>query len=293
MSSGISVICFAASYTISLGLELWGVWASIRWRRFAVIGTTAAGIVAHTWYLAHRVKEMPSAPLSSQHDWYLTAAWALAIIYLAAVCYYPRSTLGLFLMPATLALIAAAQFASMTPLATFQAPRFWGLVHGVLLLVGTLAVLIGFLTGTMYLLQSYRLKHKLLPGHRVRLPSLEWLGRSNSRCLGIATMCVGGGFFAGLVSRLARQEGDNLVPWNDPVVMSLTAMFAWLLLAEVFRLVYPSARQGRKVAYLTVAAILFLLLVLLNFNLSDSLHQAPNVEPTIITTGLWQHGGVR
>jgi ABC-type uncharacterized transport system permease subunit len=125
----------------------------------------------------------------------------------------------------------------------------------------------------MYLVQSYRLKHKLTTWQRLRLPSLEWLERVNSRSLGAAALFVGGGFFTGVLSRLAHTGGQNFVPWTDPVVLSLGGMMAWLIAAEVFRLAYPAARRGRKVAYLTVAAFVFLLLALGAVSLEDSLHK--------------------
>ncbi len=69
------------------------------------------------------------------------------------------------------------------------------------------------------------------------------------------------------------------MPWTDPVVLSLSAMLLWLTFAEVFRLCYPAARQGRKVAYLTIAAFGFLLLVLASVTWKDSLHMT--VEKTV------------
>jgi ABC-type uncharacterized transport system permease subunit len=224
--------------------------------------------------LGRRVAETPTAPLASHQDWYLLAAWALAVIYLAAKFYYRKSSMGLFLLPAVLALVGASQFASTVPLATFQAPRVWGRIHGLLLMLGTVAVLLGFLAGLMYLLQSYRLKHKLRTWEHLRLPSLEWLERVNNRSLGAATFFVGGGFLTGVLSRLANQAGQDFVPWTDPVVLSLGGMMVWLIVAEVVRTIYPAAHRGRKVAYLTVAAFVFLLLVLATTNLGDSLHQA-------------------
>jgi hypothetical protein len=50
--------------------------------------------------------------------------------------------------------------------------------------------------------------------------------------------------------------------WRDPLVVSSSAMLAWLAAAALFNLTYRAARQGRKVAYLTVASFLFLALVL-------------------------------
>lgn len=275
MLTGINMLCFSASYAIALGLEVTGLWTQVWIRRLGLLLVASAGLVAHTWYLGRRVAESPAAPLASQHDWYLLAAWALAIVYLATKFYYPKTAQGLFLMPAVLGLILASRFATTVPLATFQAPRFWGRVHGLFLVIGTVAVLLGFLAGLMYLIQSYRLKHKLPPPKRLKLPSLEWLQIANSRALAAATVFVALGFFTGVISRLAHTGEENFVPWSDPVVLSLGGMMLWLVAAEVFRLVYPAARQGRKVAYLTVAAFVFLLLVLAAMTSEDSLHAAP------------------
>jgi hypothetical protein len=49
-------------------------------------------------------------------------------------------------------------------------------------------------------------------------------------------------------------------------------MLLWLVVAEVFRLVYPAARQGRKVAYLTLASFLFLVITVLALTFVDSGH---------------------
>ncbi len=266
------MLCFSACYAIALALEIIGLWNRVRLRRVALLVTASVGLFAHTWYLGVRVAETPQAPLTSHRDWYILAAWALAVVYLTAKFYYRKSSMGLFLLPAVLGLIAASRFATTVPLATFEAPRFWGRIHGLFLMLGTVAVLLGFIAGVMYLLQSYRLKHKLASGDRLRLPSLEWLDRANSRSLGAAAFFVGGGFITGILSRLAHTGSRNFIPWTDPVVLSLGGMMVWLLAAEAFRLVYPAARRGRKVAYLTVAAFGFLLLVLGVMTLEDSLH---------------------
>jgi ABC-type uncharacterized transport system permease subunit len=271
MDSNLNLICFTACYAVALVLELPGVGARVRFRRAACIAIASVGVIAHTAYLGQRVIEMPYVPLASHHDWLILAAWLLAEIYVGALFYYPRSSLGIFLLPAVLALIVISLFAETQPLASFEAPRVWGLVHGVFLLLGTVAVLLGFLAGLMYLVQSHRLKKKLPPTEGMRLPSLEWLERVNSRALAAAALLVGGGFVTGILSRLA-QQGQGSIPWGDPVVLSLVAMFGWLVVAEVFRLIYPAARQGRKVAYLTIAAFLFLVLMLATVTLSDSLH---------------------
>jgi ABC-type uncharacterized transport system permease subunit len=272
MISEIHVICFTATYSIVMLFELIGpsIWTGLR--RWLVIGTATAGLVAHTWYLGQRVAMAPAAPLASHYDWFVAAAWIIALVYVTLLIYYRHTSAGLLLVPVMLALIGASQLASRTPLASFQAPRFWGRVHGFCLMLGTVLVIFGFLAGLLYLLQSYRLKHKLPPSNRLRLPSLEWLQRINSRSLGISTWLVGIGFISGILGRLALQGEQGMVPWTDPVVLSLAAMFGWLVTAEFFRMVYPAAKQGRKVAYLTLAAFLFLVITLTSVTLFDSLH---------------------
>ncbi|MBX3425638.1 MAG: hypothetical protein KF688_08165 [Pirellulales bacterium] len=275
MTSGVNMLCFSASYAVALAIEGAGAWRVVPGRRVGLLLATAAGWVAHTWYLGQRVADAPVRPLASPHDWYLAAAWLLAGITLAAGFYYPQRSLALFLLPATLSLIGASLVADAEPLASFAASRFWGRTHGVLLMLGSVAVLLGFIAGLMYLLQSWRLKRKAHPLGELRLPSLEWLERVNNRMLGAAAVLVGLGFFTGVVARWSQPDARRGVPWTDPVVMSLLAMLAWLIVAEGFRQLYPAAR-GRKVAYLTVAAFAFLLFTLATFTVGgDALHGKP------------------
>jgi ABC-type uncharacterized transport system permease subunit len=277
MGPGVNMLCFTASYLLALGLETLGLWTRARWRWVAIVIAASAGVIAHTWYLGRRVLEIPSAPLSSHHDWYLVAAWLLAVVYLGVVLYQGRGSLGLFVLPLTLGLIVAAYAAATQPLAAATGTRFWAQLHAVLLMLGAIAVLLGFIAGVMYLLQSHRLKRKQLADDRFRLPTLEWLERANSRSLGIATACVGLGFVTGVVVHVS-QRGGRSIPWTDPVVLSLGTMLVWLVVAEGLRLVYPAARRGRKVAYLTLAAFAFLVLTLFSFTLRDSLHQVRDAD---------------
>jgi ABC-type uncharacterized transport system permease subunit len=276
MNFSVNMLCFTASYAVALALSIRGLWARPRWRRLAEVLAATAGIVAHTWYLGQRAATSPWAPLASPHDWYLAAAWALAVMYVSLVLYQPKASLGIFLLPVMLALIGVAYDASRAPLTSFEAPRIWGTIHGIFLMLGTVAVLMGFVAGVMYLLQSHRLKIKAPANPNFRLPSLEWLERVNSRSLAAAAVLVAIGFFTGILTRLATVDGE--VPWSDPVVLSLSGMLSWLVAAEAFRLAYPAARQGRKVAYLTLAGFVFLVFTLATFMRHDGVHGSGKSE---------------
>jgi ABC-type uncharacterized transport system permease subunit len=250
------------------------------WFHIPLAIATSAGLLAQTLYLFNARSSAGGLPISTA-DWLLWAAWGLAVVYFAMIFYLPRTPVGLALLPIVFGLILGSKFASTAPLATQQAFYLWGMFHGLALLFGTVTVSVGFLAGLMYLAQSYALKHSRSAFNRLRYPSLEWLERVNARSLGFSAVLIALGFASGLVMTLAIHRGDkSYAPWTDPVVLSLAAMLLWLIAAEVFRLVYPAARRGRKVAYLTLASFVFLVIVLASFTWMDSVHGAvrPNLS---------------
>lgn len=272
MLNGISTICFAASYAFAFSLEFVRVRRNPTWARAALVVATAAGLLAHSLFLLNDFTAEGALPISTA-DWLLWAALILAFVYLATIFYLPNTPTGVAMLPIVLGLVVGAKFASHAPLTNERSFYLWGTFHGSVLLLGTVTVSVGFLAGLMYLLQSYALKHRKSAANRLRLPSLEWLEGVNSRSLGVSAVLIALGFGSGLVMSLLSHRGDvQYHLWRDPVVLSLAAMLLWLIAAEVFRLVYPAARGGRKVAYLTLASFVFLLITLAAFTLVDSVH---------------------
>jgi ABC-type uncharacterized transport system permease subunit len=283
VSARVHVICFAASYGVTLVLEVSRLLFRSGIRGALMIGFAGAGLLAHTVYLYYRwvaFYENPAAggsPLSSEKDWYLVAAWVLVVFYLYVLCYHPRTAVGLFLLPLALGLIGIGSYvAEERPFEREARSMVWGLVHGGSILLGTTAVLIGFASGLMYLRQARRLKHKLPPPKGLRLPSLEWLQKTNSRTLTLALLMIGLGILSGIVLTAANgARGAGSLPWNDPVVLSTGLMFAWLLVSAGIGMAYRPAREGRRVAYHTVVSFVFLVIVL-----------------GFVLSGLTRHGGV-
>jgi ABC-type transport system involved in cytochrome c biogenesis permease subunit len=270
--SGISITCFASSYIVAWLLEGSRFFFRSGVRGAAMLGFGAAGFLAQTLYLGCRAATDGASPLSSSYDWCLLAAWLLVAGYLYATWYYPRAAIGLFLLPLALLLIAAAGLlADRDPIAPQPASQLWGAIHGVFLLLGTVTVMIGFAAGVMYLVQAWRLKHKLPPPVGLRFPSLEWLERVNSRTLVVSAIFVAIGFLAGVVLNLAAR-GHGEISWSDPVISSSALMLAWLIAAALFNVFYKPARHGRKVAYLTVASFGFLAIALGTLLLVDTGH---------------------
>jgi hypothetical protein len=282
MLSRITILCFTASYAVALAMEVTRLFFRMPVRFFLIIGMTVAGLFAHTvhLWLWHRTQATGAAgvPLASWYEWSLIAAWILTALYLGWAVRRPNSPVGLFMLPVVLALIGLGY--SLENAQAFrrdQALQIWGLAHGVLLMLGVVVVSFGFVAGLMYLVQSYRLKHKLQPGTLLRLPSLEWLQQANKYMLFHSLLLIVLGLGAGIVMNLIRNAGGTFVPWTDPVVISSGFLTAWLLAATIFEWTYKPAQQGRKVAYLTVANFVFLAIVLTMLAAGASKHAPKDV----------------
>jgi hypothetical protein len=266
MLTRVTLLCFADSYAVALLLESVRVFTQIKLRLVWLWGWTLAGMVAHSAYLVMRANDgitSRGAPLSNWYHWCLIAAWCMALVYLLWSLSRPGTSIGLFLLPLTLGLIGLARtFPSNQSFPVDQATRVWGTIHGIGLMLGTVSVLLGFATGIMYLLQSRRLKQKRL-NHRIKLPSLEWLGRANERCLIWSSFFLTGGLLAGIVLNMTTQQNTtSMIPWTDPGIFVSAILQLWLVAATIFSFVYKPARMGRKVAYLTVANFVILALTL-------------------------------
>jgi ABC-type uncharacterized transport system permease subunit len=292
MLAGISLTCFAASYTVALLLEVTRVWFRSGVRGALMLTFAAAGLFAHTLFLTNRARETIGTPLSSEFDWYLLAAWALAAVYFVwtfGQLWSPnerRTPVGIFVLPLVLGLVAAAYFlGNREPLDRAPALRAWIIIHLGLLTGGLVSVFVGFAAGVMDLVQSSRLKRKILPGSGLRLPSLEWLERIGIRSIVASFIFSALGLLAGFLLNLVRGEFN----WSDPVVWRLVGIVGWFAVASLFLLLYKPARQGRKVAYLAIASFVLVLVSISIGRVLPTKHGAPK-KSARLTVPLHQDG---
>ncbi|MEM9365043.1 MAG: cytochrome c biogenesis protein CcsA [Planctomycetota bacterium] len=259
----ISVTCFFTSYLVVLLLELLRLLGRVPGRGLAVMIMMVVGLFTHVVYLGLRATastaDAETGRLATWTDWALMVALGLAIAFFVMYARRPDTIVGFFFLPTTLAMIALAL--AVRDRAAFdrsEAVVVWRNVHGLSMMAGTAAVLVGFLAGVMYLIQSRRLKLKRA-GSALRLPALESLQTLNRRCLVTSTIAVGIGLLSGVVmnwNRLGR------IPWTDDGIIFSGFLFAWLMSATFVEFVYAPASRGRKIAYLTLASFGFLLLAM-------------------------------
>src|SRR5262245_39938229 len=253
---GIGRICFGASYAVALGLELLNATRPRRPLRYAAVAFGAAGLVAHTLYLAlHR----PSVALPSGS--LLVLAWVVAVFGVGGAVHHRKLAWAVFVLPLVLALIGLAQVFPPAgpddPRAEFTGDRFWGQLHGGLILLAAVGVSVGFVASVMYLVQARRLRAKAHPRHGLRLLSLERLEAMNRRAVHAAFPLLTAGLFVGVLLLVGRYDGAG---WTAPKVIGTVGL--WAVFALLLYLRHGAQVPGRRLARLTVGAFVVLLATL-------------------------------
>lgn len=293
----ISITCFAASYLVVFAIELSRMFFQLDLRRYVRIGFTAAGLFAHSMFLAYNTQlsiDSQGIWLGSWFGWCLSGAWVLAAAYMWLSLKKPHSLIGMFLLPVTLMLIWFGQsFANADPFSPGRAKTVWNMIHGSSLLLGTVVVALGFVFGIMYLIQSRRLKQKR--SGSFRLPSLEWLNMWAERSLFGSTILLGIGLASGVALKMVQQssaDDQGSIPWSDPVIWTSGVLFLWLLAATIVNAIYKPARRGRKVAYVVTISFLFLLLELvIVWQFGHATEKKTALPPPVVAIGLPFAGG--
>ena len=280
--SGISVVCFVASYAVALACEASRLVFRSGVRGAVMVAFAAAGLLAHTLFLGWRAVNEAAMPLSSPYDWYLLAAWLLAAGYLYLTVANPRTPVGLFVLPVVLALIGAAQASSRAPFPQSPATQVWGAIHGSFNLAASVAVALGAIAGLMWLIQAGRLARKQAPLAGFRMPSLERLAAVTARTPSIAAWTAAAGFVSGIVLNAVNHRRGLMetVPWTDPVVLRMGALVAWLVVADALaaaaRRRPDGPRTGARLALVSLAALTLSILWGL---LAPTKHGQPPVAP--------------
>jgi ABC-type transport system involved in cytochrome c biogenesis permease subunit len=256
----ITIFCFAASYAVALALELLLLFRSSALTRLLATCFGSAGLLAHTLFLSAQ-----HVSLTSQAGSLLFLGWILAMFYLYGSIHHRRLAWGVFVLPVVLGLTILGDLEGQPALATSDSSlwfvdleQFWRILHIGLFVLAAVGVSVSFVASIMYLVQAHRLKAKALPGHGLRLLSLERLEKMNRRGITWAFPLLTIGLVVGMVQ--LTQAGVRLIGWTDPRILSTVML--WLVFAIVLYLRYGFHLRGRNVALLTIVAFGLLLVTL-------------------------------
>lgn len=255
---GIYHACFGLSYLVALLLELGRIARPATAWRVTGTGFGIAGFAAHTFYIAVH-KPDPASPSGSL----LLLSWVLAFFYLYGTWHHAKQAWAVFVLPVVILLVGLsyALFRGDPTNADFawiSGERFWGAIHGTLILLATVGVSVGFLASLMYLVQARRLRKKLNPVKVVPLLSLEKLENMNRKAVNWAFPLLTAGLLVGTL--LLRQYHGLTDNWLSAKVLSTAGL--WLVFLVLMYLRYGTSVPARKLAWFSIVAFGLMLVAL-------------------------------
>lgn len=272
----IDLFWFLVCYAVAFSLDVWRVRVRSGWNRLFALGIGGAGFSAQTWYLLFRASQSHSPPLlSSAHDWLLVLAWLAVLTHLFVSVMDSSIASGIIVWPAVLILIIGSLLVDATPGQNLDYLRGWKMLHASVLVLGTGAILCGFVLSLLYLWQHRRLKHRQSLNSGLTLPSLERLERFNRWSVLVSVPLLTAGVASGIG---LSAVGHEIRPtWSDPVVLS--GGLAWAAMCGLFMWLLTGRRPpGRQVAWLTAWACGFLLLMIVGLQVLTSALRVPSVH---------------
>jgi ABC-type uncharacterized transport system permease subunit len=258
---GITHACFGLSYLCAFLLELARLaWPAKGWR-VAGLAFGAAGVFAHSAYLL-----INQPPLAAPYGSLLLLAWELALFYLYGTVNHAKQAWAVFVLPVVIGLVglSLALVTASPGTSTFTVPewaageRFWGAVHGILILLASVGVSVSFLASVMYLIQARRLRRKVAPGSGLPMLSLERLETMNRHALNWAFPLLTAGLLVGtILLPHGPSFGDN---WLSVKILSTAGL--WLVFLVLLYLRYGAHVPARRLAWFSIGAFALLLVAL-------------------------------
>jgi len=197
---------------------------------------------------------------STMYSWSNLAALVFGLVYIVMSIKRPTNAVGAFLLPLVIAMIlGVAAVGSGQPIDRSEvAGSLWRPIHGGALIVGTVAVFLGFAAALMNVAQERRLKTKRLVTKDWRLPSLEYLHAMGRSCLVVSTVSIAIGLVSGVVLNIQRNGSVN---WLESGIVFCAGLLVWLVVASVLE--WEAARRGTSwSAYLNIASFAIVLIAL-------------------------------
>ena len=263
MLSGVTVSIILLGYVIVLAVELSRLYMRLPWRMPIVVTLASICWFLHAIYLWNlQGDSLSPAKLvpSTMYSWSHLAALVFGLVYIVMSIKRPTNAVGAFLLPLVIAMIlGVAAVGSGQPIDRSEvAGSLWRPIHGGALIVGTVAVFLGFAAALMNVAQERRLKTKRLVTKDWRLPSLEYLHAMGRSCLVVSTVSIAIGLVSGVVLNIQRNGSVN---WLESGIVFCAGLLVWLVVASVLE--WEAARRGTSwSAYLNIASFAIVLIAL-------------------------------
>lgn len=257
--SVLALFCYAASAACFLG-HLWvrkAAWAELGLRILVV------GLGLHVIGKVEQVFELGHIPVTSSLEALNLLALGVAAVFVYVARRYGVPVLGAFATPFTFVTLAASlAFAGdvegVIPRALQSA---WFPVHLAFAITADALWMVAGLVSVTYLIQEGFLRKKRLGTLFRKLPPLHVLDEICHRLIVLGWLLMSAGMFSGAL--YAKQEWGAYWSWDPRQTWSL---LTWLLFAAIMHARITVGWQGRRAAWLTIIAVVLVLLALLGLD---------------------------
>ena len=258
---GVTHACFGLSYLCAFALELARLFWPGRGWRVASLFFGFAGFFAHTIFIAVH-SPSPATPYGSL----VLLAWVLAFFYLFGTINHAKQAWAVFVLPVVIGLVGMSLLLlnsdetgpTVDALGWVKGDRFWGAIHGILILFAAVGVSVGFLASIMYLIQARRLRNKVHLGRGVPLLSLERLETMNRYAVNLTVPFLTAGLLVGTL--LIKQNREFEESWLSLKVISTTGL--WVVFLVLLYMRYAANVAPRRLAILSIVAFGLMLVAL-------------------------------
>jgi len=272
MISTIQLIFVAAIFFYILN-SIWEIGAIFRPEKFGKKLTNLfifTGIAVHGAFLIILSIKSRNLPITTLFE---SSALFLYLIVLVSVIIkyiYKIPSINSFVMPiATVFSIAAIALVRNDLALSIELAKFWQIVHIIPIFLGYASFTVSFILSLMYLTQEKQLKAKRFGPLFENLPSLETLDALMWKTITFGFPLI----TIGLVTGTIWAKTSNILGelwYLDPKV--LLGVLTWLVYAALLHLRLGASFHGTKVACITIAGFLVVLLTYIGPFLMGSKH---------------------
>jgi cytochrome c-type biogenesis protein CcsB len=221
------------------------------------------GIVAHAGVFAMRHSMVSGTPVTSMHESLSFFAWCLVLLFLLLDLRFRLSVMGAFAAPVATGLMIFSALSPDVVVPLNPLLRSWIFpFHISFAFLGNAAFALSFGAGAMYLIQDRMLKSKRFNRLYRILPSIDMLDRVNYTCLSVGFPFMTLGIISGAV--WANMAWGSYWSW-DP--KETWALVTWFLYAGLLHGRLTVGWRGRRAAFFSIVAFMFLLFTFLGVSL--------------------------
>ncbi|MEW6357689.1 MAG: cytochrome c biogenesis protein CcsA [Planctomycetota bacterium] len=266
-------ILAAIFYAVGTALAVAGVRHPQRLRQGLIRALFICGFAAHTLVLIVHAVRYGGIPVGRLSETVLFFLWCIALVGLFVACYYKLTALSAYLLPLLVVFSAgAAALARRGDQAPEGLNALWSALHAIPIFLGFAFFAVGFAASILYLTQERRLKSKLFAPLIARLPSLETLDRTAKRSTLIGFPLYTLGLILGIV--WAKSGSAVALGW-PPDAIIVVGVVAWAIYCALVHVRLADITHGRKVACLTIAGFVLVIVVFLGSFVFGRFHSRP------------------